>query len=152
MDRRFFIGSMTAYAGMLAGCSENANSGPVYLTHMVHVSPEMAPKMLGVWKGPFTPMSDRGEGGEAVLNVTEIDNTFLRGTMTWTRDGALWQEQNLTAAMAPAGHYNLMSTHAMMYRKGPETWMVADILMNDGNWYQHRLARTDVDFSMMHHG
>ncbi len=147
MTRTICLGAALAAALGLAACDEAAmNSNPVYIERMVDVTEETASNMIGVWEGPFTPRDGKGEGGYARMEVTEVDGTLMRGHMTWTRDGKVWHEENFTAALTRTGHYMFLSTHVMVHRKGPEHFIVADVLMKDGNVYLHHLSRDGVSF------
>lgn len=147
MMRTIRLGAAIFAALGVVACDEAAtNANPVYFERMVDVTEETAPNMLGVWEGPFTPRDGKGEGGTARMEVTEVDGTLIRGNMTWMRDGKVWHEENFTAALTITGHYMLLSTHAMVHRKGPDHFVVADILMKDGNVYLHHLSRDGVSF------
>lgn len=153
MDRRLFLFCAAASALALSGCAKSFSVEPDDMTNMVHLTPETAPNLLGVWKGTFTPMYGKGEGGEVEMNVVDVDRTLIRVVMTWTRNGEIWQQQKFTGAMSqPDGHYMLMSTHVMVHKEGSEHVIIADVLMSDGNWYRNRLSRDDVSFSEMKHG
>ncbi|SES97028.1 hypothetical protein [Oceanicella actignis] len=114
--------------------------------HMVRVTPQTTHLMLGEWRGPFVPVDPGGRGGEAVLRVTEVEGTLMRGTIEWFRDGQLWDSRPVTAALAQggAGHYNFLSSHAMMHAQGPETFIEVTTYLKDGRRYRHHLARTDI--------
>ena len=140
---------LIAAAAALAGCADTRTaSAPVHKEKMMIVTPEETTKMLGTWRGPYTPLNEGGTPGEAVLEVTEIDGTLMRATMTWHRDGRFWYDQDITAALAQGefGHYNFLSSHAMIHQKGPETYMLVDTYLKDGNLYRHKLGRTDIRF------
>lgn len=147
MDRRAFITTAAAAFG-LAGCAEiSGEAGPVHMDHHVNVAPEQAPDLIGVWEGPFRPRDGRGEGGTARMEIREVDGTLIRGRMTWTREGEVWREEDFTAALTRTGHYMFMHTHAMVHRRADEHFIMADVLMHDGNVYLHHLtAQEDVAF------
>ena len=149
MNRRLFLGSAALAALGLTACGEYApGANPVHFDHMVDVTKETAPNMLGVWEGPFTPRDGKGEGGMARMEVTDVDGTLIRGHMTWTRGGEVWHEENFTAALTLTGHYMFLSTHVMVHRKAEEHYIMADVLMKDGNFYLHHLtAQQPVSFA-----
>ena len=139
-----------AAAAALSACAD-ARLGDPDIVKTVQMTPETAPELLGHWQGAFAPApgEDDAVGGEVTLDVTEIDDTLLRGTMSWYRGGELWQSQKFTGAMSNAGHYMLLSTHAHIMEKGGSKMIMADILMNDGNYYSHHLTRTGVGMEHM---
>ncbi len=150
MDRRRFIAAgAAALAAALAGCAETSEkSDPVYFDRMMIVTEGETSKMLGEWRGPATPLTKDGVPGEAVLDVTDVEGTLLHATMTWYRDGKYWYDQKITAALAQGGfgHYNFLSSHAMIHERGPLTYMIVDTYLKDGNLYRIELGRTDVKF------
>lgn len=147
--RRFVAAGAAALAAALSGCAESSGeTESIYFDRMMVVTPEETSKMLGEWRGPFTPLTKGGVPGEAVLNVTDVDGTLLRATMTWYRDGEYWYEQPITAALAQGefGHYNFLSSHAMIHERGPLTYMVVDTYLKDGQLYRIEVGRTDISF------
>lgn len=143
MIRRTVLALAGAAALGLAACGEYApGANPVHLDKEVMVTAETAPALIGVWEGPFTPRDGKGEGGTARMEITDVDGTLIRGRMTWTRDDGVWHEEDFTAALTRTGHYMFLSTHAMVHRKGPNHYIMADVLMKDGNVYLHHLTPT----------
>jgi hypothetical protein len=148
LRRRFLAGGAVALAAALSGCAQTGGSDPVEFDRMMIVTKEETSKMLGVWRGPCTPLTKGGVPGEAELNVTEIDGTLMRAKMTWYRDGEYWYDQDITAALAQGefGHYNFLSSHAMVHERGPLTYMIVDTYLKDGHLYRIEVGRTDISF------